>query len=116
VIARVDEEWHGEVPVASLHGEFDASNVGELGGRLRALLSNQLIALVVDLSGTSYLDSAGINLLFSFGTELKARQQGLAIVVRSGSPIERMIQLTGLGETVAVHPTLPDALASLEVT
>jgi anti-sigma B factor antagonist len=115
VIARIDEEWHGEVPVASLQGELDASNVGELGARLRTLLNNHLIAMVVDLSGTTYLDSAGINLLFSFGAELNARQQSLVLVVRSGSPIERMIQLTGLGETVAVHPTVPAALTSLEV-
>ena len=114
MIPRIDEEWHGDVPVARLHGEIDASNARELGERLRSLVTNQLLAMVVDLSQTTYLDSAGINLLFSLATELSARQQRFAVVVRGGSPIERMIDITGLGETVLVCPTLPAALARLE--
>jgi anti-anti-sigma factor len=114
VIARIDETWHGDVPVAALYGEIDASNARELGERLHSLVTNRLLAMVVDLSATTYLDSAGINLLFSLGAELGARQQRLAVVVRSGSPIERMIAITGLGETVLVCPTLPAALANLQ--
>lgn len=113
MIARIGDEWHGDVPVATVHGELDASNAREFGERLHSLVTNRLLAMVVDLSGTTYLDSAGLNLLFSLGAELSARQQRLAVVVRGGSPIERMIDITGLGETVLVCPTLPAALASL---
>ena len=113
MIARIDEEWHGDVPVATVHGEVDASNAREFGERLHSLVTNRILAMVVDLSGTTYLDSAGINLLFSLGADLHARQQRLAVVVRSGSPVERMIEITGLGETVLVCPALPAALASL---
>ena len=114
MIARIDHEWHGDVPVATVHGEVDASNAGEFGERLRSLLTNRILGMVVDLSGTTYLDSAGINLLFSLVSELSARQQRLTVVVRSGSPIERLIEITGLGETVLICPTLPAALASLQ--
>ena len=113
MIARIEEEWHGEVPVAALHGEIDASNARELGERLHSLVTNRVLAMVVDLSPTTYLDSAGINLLFSLGAELGAHQQRLAVVVRGGTPIERMIEITGLGESVLVCPTLPAALAGL---
>jgi len=114
VIARIVDEWHGDVPVATVHGELDASNALELGERLHALATNRLLAMVVDLSPTTYLDSAGINLLFALGADMSARQQQLAVVVRSGSPIERMIEITGLGESALVCATLPAALASLE--
>ena len=97
-----------------MHGELDASNARELGERLRSLITNRLLAMVVDLSETTYLDSAGINLLFSLGADMSARQQRLAVVVRGGSPIERMIEITGLGETALVFPTLPAALAGLQ--
>jgi len=113
VIARIEDEWHGDVPVATLHGEIDASNAREFGERLHSLVTNRLMAMVVDLSATTYLDSAGINLLFSLAAELSTRQQRLAVVVLSGSPIERMIEITGLAETALVCPTLPAALASL---
>ena len=39
-LARLEDEWHDEVPVARVEGEVDASNVKEIGDRLRALLSN----------------------------------------------------------------------------
>ena len=109
-LARLEEEWHGEVPVARLEGEVDASNVDEIAERLRSLLTNRSFAMVIDLSGTTYLDSAGINLLFALGEEMRARQQRLALVVREGSPIVRMMTLTGLDRAVAVHASVPDAL------
>jgi anti-sigma B factor antagonist len=109
-LAHIDDEWHDEVPVARLHGEVDASNVKEVGDRLRSLLSNRSVAMVIDLSSTTYLDSAGINLLFVIGEEMRGRQQRLELVVGDGSPIARMVTLTGLDQAVGVHPTLADAL------
>jgi anti-anti-sigma factor len=112
-LARLEDEWHDEIPVARLQGEVDASNVKEIGDRLRSLMSNRSVALVIDLSGTTYLDSAGINVLFALADELRGRQQRLALVVPDGSPIARMISLTGLDQTVPVRPTLPEALGEI---
>jgi anti-anti-sigma factor len=112
-LARLDDEWHDEVPVARLQGEVDASNVKEMGDRLRSLMSNRSHALVVDLSATTYLDSAGINLLFALAEELRGRQQRLALVIAAPSPIARMVTLTGLDQTVPVRPTLPEALSEI---
>jgi anti-anti-sigma factor len=112
-LARLEDEWHDEIPVARLQGEVDASNVKEMGDRLRSLLTNRSVALVIDLSGTTYLDSAGINMLFALGDELRGRQQRLLLVIAEASPIARMIALTGLDQAVTVRPTLPDALKDL---
>jgi anti-anti-sigma factor len=109
-LARIEDEWHDEVPVARLEGEVDASNVKEVGDRLRSLLSNRSVAMVVDLSRTTYLDSAGINLLFALGEEMRGRQQRLTVVVTDPSPIARVIRLTGLDQSFAVHGTLAEAL------
>jgi anti-anti-sigma factor len=109
-LARLHEEWHADVPVARLEGEIDASNAEEIGDRLRTLLTNRSIALVVDLAETTYLDSAGINLLFALGAEMRGRQQRLGLVVAAGSPIERMLSLTGLDRAVTVQPALEQAL------
>ena len=112
-LARIEDEWHHEVPVARLQGEIDASNVDEVAQRLRSLLTNRSVALVVDLSQTTYLDSAGINLLFALNDEMRGRQQRLAIVVADPSPIARMISLTGLDQTMPVHATPADALGDV---
>jgi anti-anti-sigma factor len=111
LLARVNEEPHGDaVAVASVDGEIDASNTAEIADRLRALLSNRNTALVVDLSATSYLDSAAINLFFELGADLMQRQQRLHLVVPEVAPIARAIGITGLDAAVPVHGTRDEAV------
>jgi anti-anti-sigma factor len=110
-LARIAEDWRDDVVVAHIEGEIDASNVTDIGERLRALLSNRSVAMVVDLSATTYLDSAAINLLFALGDEMSFHQQRLALVVGGGSPIGRMLSLTGLDQQIAVEPTADAAIA-----
>jgi len=111
MLADLQDEWHEEIPVARVRGEVDASNVKEIGDWLRDLLSNRSVAMVVDLSETTYLDSAGINMLFALGEEMRGRQQALALVVADGSPIARVVSITGLDQMVGVHSSLPEALS-----
>jgi anti-sigma B factor antagonist len=113
VLARVTDEHHGDVPLVAIAGEIDASNAGEISERLRAALSNRSEALVVDLSATTYIDSAGLNVLFELGTALRERQQELHLVVASPSPIARMVTIVGLDAAVPTHPTRAAALAVL---
>jgi anti-sigma B factor antagonist len=110
-LAQVRVDWHGDVPVASVEGEVDASNAAELGAELRALVTNRSMGLVIDLGPTQYLDSAGINLLFSLGDELRAHQVVLRLVVDPASSVMRMLSLTGLDKAIPTFPTVAAALA-----
>jgi anti-sigma B factor antagonist len=110
--ARVREAWVDDVAVACVEGEVDAANVAEVGAAIRRLMTNRSIRLVVDLTGTTYLDSAGINLLFSLGEELRVRQQGLRIVVDPASPIARMLAITSLDRAFPTRATIADVLAA----
>ena len=111
LLARVKAVQAGERPVAAVEGEVDASNVTEIGDLLRERITNQATVLIVDLSAVTYLDSAGINLLFELGADLRARQQELRLVVPPGAPIARALGITGLDVAVTTHPTLAAALA-----
>jgi anti-anti-sigma factor len=92
MLARIVGEPTGEaIEVAAVQGEIDASNTTDVAIRLRGMLSNHSTALVVDLSDTTYLDSAAINLFFALGADLLQRQQRLHLVVPSASPIARAI-------------------------
>jgi anti-anti-sigma factor len=110
LLANIAEERLGAVAIARIEGEIDASNVAWVGGRLHGLVSNQLETLIVDLSQTTYLDSAGIALLFRLAGELREHQQELRLVVHDGSSIARMVTLTGLRASVPTHAALDDAL------
>jgi anti-sigma B factor antagonist len=110
-LVRITEERHGQTAIAAIEGEIDSSNVDEIRERVRATLTNQSEALLIDLEHTTYIDSAGINLLFSIGTELGGRQQRLLLVVAPQSNIARMLSITGLDAAVPTYPTRAEALA-----
>ena len=110
-LAELRSSRHGDAIVAEIVGEVDASNTGEIAGDLRELVSNRSTRMVVDLSPTRYLDSAGINLLFSLGEELRAHQVQLRLVVDPASPVARMLALTGLDKANATFASLSAALA-----
>lgn len=111
LLAQIDEERRGTIAIARVRGEIDASNVKWLEGRLGALLTNRDDGLIVDLTATTYLDSAGIALLFALSSALGQHRQRLRLVVPEASPIARMARLTGLTGTVPTHPTVEAALA-----
>jgi anti-anti-sigma factor len=112
LLANVTGELRGGIAVARVEGEIDASNVRWVEERLRAPLSNQSDGLVIDLAATTYIDSAGIAMLFELAQGLRQHQQQLQVVVAGGSPIARMVGLTGLESTVPMHPSLDAALAA----
>ena len=111
-LVRVDVEWHGETPVAAIDGEVDASNIADVAAALRELVTNRSAELVVDLSPTDYLDSAGINLMFALGDELRSRQLSLRLVIAPRSTIERMLKITGLDQVHPSYPTVAEALSA----
>jgi anti-sigma B factor antagonist len=113
-LATVRDDSHGEVPIVTIEGEIDSSNAGEIGVRLRAPVTNRTAALVVDLTPTTYLDSAGLNLLFELDAELRERQQQMHLVVEPTSPITRMIQIVGLDIAVPTHATREAAVLAVE--
>jgi anti-anti-sigma factor len=110
LLARVVEERHDDFSVATVEGEVDTSNVQEIGERLRTLLTNRSTALVVDLTATSYLDSAGINMLFELASELTDRQQRLLLVVPAETPTLRMLKIAGLVGAIPTYETRAAAL------
>jgi anti-anti-sigma factor len=112
LLAKVSEEQRGDVVVAVVDGEVDASNADALGERLRSAVSNQSMALVVDLSPTGYLDSAGINLLFDLAADLRERQQRLHLVVPPAAVIGRAMAITGLDAAVPTHGDRAAAIAA----
>ncbi len=62
-LARVEAEDRGILCVIRLHGEVDISNDKEVLAAIEMAVPNSALRLIVDLTHTSYLDSAGLALL-----------------------------------------------------
>jgi anti-anti-sigma factor len=111
---QVSINGHGdEIVVASVSGEIDLASAKNVGGELAEAVPNKALGLVVDLSGTSYLDSSGISLIFELAERLRRRQQQLLLVVPAQAPLRRVLNIVSAGGVVPIVETVEDATAQI---
>lgn len=101
--ARVAIEMRGRDVIAGVEGEVDITNVDEVQARLSAAVPGEAGAMVVDLTDTTYLDSAGLRMLFTLAAQLRDRRQELHIVVPNRSNVHRLIEMVEMPTLVRVH-------------
>ena len=101
------------VVVARLDGEIDLSNARELGSRLTDAMPNAALGLVIDLSGTTYLDSSGIHLMFELAERLHGRQQQVRIAVPEDAPVRRVLNVVAVETQIPIAADVDAAVASL---
>jgi anti-anti-sigma factor len=99
-LARLEVEQRGTACVVRIRGEVDVSNAHDLSVAIGAAMPSAVPTLVVDLTHTTYLDSAGLQMLFMLAERLRARRQALRLIVPKDSPVRAVIDLTALS-TVA---------------
>jgi anti-anti-sigma factor len=110
-LAEIDVERQGGTVVARLTGEVDMTNAAHVRDQLLGAVPNDLLALVVDLEGCRYLDSAAIEVVFDISRRLQRRRQELRLVVPDSSPLGRVLTLTEVNSVAPMHSTLDSALA-----
>jgi anti-anti-sigma factor len=108
-LARLSFESEGDVELAHVAGEVDASNVEDLSETLLETISNKARAVVIDLTQTSYIDSSGISLIFDAAARLKNRRQELRLVVPPRSFVAEVLAAVSMQESVAIDPAVDDA-------
>jgi anti-anti-sigma factor len=92
---------HGDWLVAQLTGDVDQSNVTEIDAAIRNEGTSR--PLLVDLSETRYLDSAGVAMLESF-----RHRTHVAFVLPTRSLIRRVLQITGIDQLVPTFATIDE--------
>ena len=113
MLADVSFEEHDGSPVARIRGEIDMSNVAELSLALQSAVAQTAAGLVIDFSGTEYLDSAGLHFIFDLGKRLRDRGQRLYLVVPQGSPVAAVLDIVNVDSLAPRHETLDEALERL---
>ena len=112
VVPRVDRS----VPICEVEGEIDASNVESVFDQLVASASSDSPGLVLDLTRTVYLDSAGVRILFELARRLRTHRQELRIAVPADGIVRRVLVLTALADVVPLHADAESAAAVLHGT
>jgi anti-anti-sigma factor len=112
-LARLSFESDGDIELARVAGEVDASNVADLSQQLLEAVSNRARALVLDLTETSYIDSSGISLIFDAAARMRNRRQQLRLVVRPKSFVGEVLAAVSMEDSVPIDPILGDALRAV---
>ena len=112
-LARLSLESEGDVELAHVAGEVDASNVDELSQQVLGAVSNTARALVLDLTETSYIDSSGISLIFDAAARLRNSRQELRLVVQPNSFVSEVLAAVSIGESVPIDPDLEGAMKAV---
>ncbi len=101
-------EHRDDITLLTVGEVVDLATAPVLEEAIDGLLAEEPKALIVDLSGVTFLASVGLRLLVS--THEKVGESGQFAVVASGPITSRPIQLTKLDEVFAMYPTLDEAL------
>ena len=97
-----DEETRVDVS-----GELDAYTAPQLRKLLDEVLDGTVNRVLVNLSGTSFIDSTGLGVLV--GAARKARGQDGELVLDSPThSVHRVLQITGLTLSIPVRNAPPD--------
>jgi anti-anti-sigma factor len=114
-LARLSLESDGDVELARVAGEVDASNVDQLSEKLLAAVPQDARALVLDLTETSYIDSSGIGLIFDAAARFRNRRQELRLVVPPRSFVGEVLSAVSMQESVPIDAALADALEAVDM-
>ncbi len=95
--------------VVEFAGDLDFAVIDEVTEQLEPVLQRVSGGLIVDLSQTTFLDSAGIKLLYDIHGALTARGQRLHVVVPAENLARRTLELTGTTESFAIYDDVESA-------
>jgi anti-anti-sigma factor len=97
------------VVIAAITGEIDISNARQLESAIASELDGDAAGLVVDLGGLTFIDGAGVHLLY----RLCNRGLPFAVVVADDSPPRRVLDLSGERASTWMHATEDDAVRAV---
>jgi anti-anti-sigma factor len=104
---------HEGAVIARLSGEIDMSNAAELRAAITESTPNYSRGVVLDLSAVDYIDSAGIQLLYSLAQNIRHRGQALRVVIPPQSAAHETLRMAGIERHVDAVEGIDEALVAL---
>lgn len=86
---------------------MDLATVDELRQAIDSVFDDQSEGLVVDLTGSSFMDSTGLKALVMSNRKFSESGRSFALAVARG-PIARLLELSGVDGTIEVVESVDD--------
>jgi anti-sigma B factor antagonist len=98
-LLMTEEDADGSCLVA-VYGELDLRTAPDLCATLDRHRGDRVM---LDLTRLDFCDSSGLRVLLGEAREMRIVGGALTVVAPSGTPVRRLLELTGLLETIAVR-------------
>jgi anti-sigma B factor antagonist len=108
---KVRSEQLDGVFVIAVEGELDMNTAADLERELEGPVSAAESPLLIDLSRCEFIDSTGIALIVRSWQALNG--DGRFALCGVGDQVKRVLDITGLEETIPTHPNREQALERL---
>jgi anti-sigma B factor antagonist len=103
--------WSGRHAIVTMPAEIDLINAGHVGDQLSALLSGSPDVVTVDMTATTFCDSAGIREFARAHRQAAVSGAELRLAV-GDSPVRRILQLTGLDQVLPLYDDVRQSLTA----
>ena len=104
----VQFRWMGQQAVATMPAEIDAVNADTVRQGLLAEARPDAAVLIIDMSRTTFCDSAGVQVIIDTYHQAAATRTRLRLVATA---VLRILTLVGVDQLMPIYPTLEAALA-----
>jgi anti-anti-sigma factor len=109
---RFPAAWSGRTAIVAAPGEVDITVAEAFRDALLTVLNAGALGLVVDLTGTTFIDSAGVTALVRASRRASASEATVRLAA-TGAAVTRVLSLVGIDQLIEVHPSVAEAVASL---
>jgi anti-sigma B factor antagonist len=105
--------WLSKVAVLTLPVEIDIANADQVRDDLLSILNRGAATLIVDMGGTTFCDSAGVNALVRAHKRATANGSDMRLVV-SAPAVRRVLDITGVDHLMDMYPSVAASLAGAD--
>lgn len=99
---RLITERHGAAAVVRVTGELDAYRAPDLEELGASLLADGVYTLVLNMSGTTFLDSSGLRAMVTLRDRM-VHAEGEFALVDPTDAVARLLSITGLDEQFVIE-------------
>jgi anti-anti-sigma factor len=91
----------GSGAIVRVNGEFDLTAAQDVRDRLPQVQTEPVRELVLDLRGTTFIDSSGIGVIVQLWNESRHDGFGFSVLAADGH-VRELLKMTGLSDTVPI--------------
>lgn len=104
------EQPSAELIVVSPAGELDLSNGDALEEAIADARARRATALILDLTGLTFMDSSGLRILLDTWNEAQLSDRRLTLVVPKDGLVRRVLEISGCDSILPIVDQLADAV------